>query len=191
MSTKDVIKYSTIGQFLTKIHGNVHNQWNMSPKNFNTSPPNFEWALNFISLQGAYTVRIPENSPGGRFVTNVQATDKDKGDYGVVRYALDPQETRFTINNMSVGWARLLYILFHSFSMRVFRPLCGGLSWFVDFYLLFFIQGEIFVAPGAKLDREEVGDLDIQVIASDSPLDSTVRRYSTVTVSMSSLDFNQ
>lgn len=54
-------------------------------------------------LQGAYTVRIPENSKGGKFVTNVFATDKDKGDYGVVRYALDSEETRFTINNISVS----------------------------------------------------------------------------------------
>lgn len=54
-------------------------------------------------LQGAYTVRIPENSKGGKFVTNVFATDKDKGDYGIVRYALDSEETRFTINNISVS----------------------------------------------------------------------------------------
>lgn len=57
----------------------------------------------YVFPKGAYTVRIPENSQGGRFVTNVQATDKDKGDYGVVRYSLDPQETRFTINNVSVS----------------------------------------------------------------------------------------
>lgn len=36
-------------------------------------------------------------------MTNVFATDKDKGDYGVVRYALDSEETRFTINNISVS----------------------------------------------------------------------------------------
>ncbi|XP_056018521.1 cadherin-87A-like [Ostrea edulis] len=112
-------------------------------RNINDNSPTFS--------QGAYTVRIPENSPGGRFVTNVQATDKDKGDYGVVRYSLDPQETRFTINNVS---------------------------------------GEIFVAPGAKLDREELSDLDIQVIASDSPLDATVRRFSTVTVYVTLNDEN-
>nr|XP_022319460.1 cadherin-23-like isoform X1 [Crassostrea virginica] len=104
-----------------------------------------------IFAQGAYTVRIPENSQGGRFVTNVQATDKDKGDYGVVRYSLDPQETRFTINNVS---------------------------------------GEIFVRPGARLDREELSDIDIQVTASDSPLDAVVRRYSTVTVYITLVDEN-
>lgn len=50
-------------------------------------------------------------------------------------------------------------------------------------YDLFFTKGEIFVAPGAKLDREELRELDIQVTAYDSPLDAVVRRFSTVTVS--------
>lgn len=48
---------------------------------------------------------------------------------------------------------------------------------------LFFTKGEIFVAPIAKLDREELRELDIQVTAYDSPLDAVVRRFSTVTVS--------
>lgn len=48
---------------------------------------------------------------------------------------------------------------------------------------LIFTKGEIFVAPGAKLDREELRELDIQVTAYDSPLDAVVRRFSTVTVS--------
>nr|XP_034314660.1 cadherin-87A isoform X2 [Crassostrea gigas] len=112
-------------------------------RNINDNSPIFN--------QGAYTVRIPENSKGGKFVTNVFATDKDKGDYGVVRYALDSEETRFTINNIS---------------------------------------GEIFVAPGAKLDREELRELDIQVTAYDSPLDAVVRRFSTVTVYITLQDEN-
>lgn len=49
--------------------------------------------------------------------------------------------------------------------------------------IFFFTKGEIFVAPGAKLDREELSELDIQVTAYDSPLDAVVRRFSTVTVS--------
>ncbi|XP_062622203.1 cadherin-87A-like [Saccostrea cucullata] len=111
--------------------------------NINDNSPIFD--------KGAYPVRIPENSQGGRFVTNVRAVDKDKGDYGVVRYSLDPQETRFTIDSVS---------------------------------------GEIKVAPGAKLDREELGDISIQVTASDSPLYPVVRRFSTVTVYITLEDEN-
>ena len=55
----------------------------------------------------------------------------------------------------------------------------------IFFLLYFFIKGEIFVRPGARLDREELSDIDIQVTASDSPLDAVVRRYSTVTVRLS------
>lgn len=58
--------------------------------------------------------------------------------------------------------------------------------WKNSYYYLcdfFFTKGEIFVAPGAKLDREELRELDIQVTAYDSPLDAVVRRFSTVTVS--------
>lgn len=49
--------------------------------------------------------------------------------------------------------------------------------------IFFLTKGEIYVAPGAKLDREELSELDIQVTAYDSPLDAVVRRFSTVTVS--------
>lgn len=54
---------------------------------------------------------------------------------------------------------------------------------FLLFMCVFFTKGEIYVAPGAKLDREELRELDIQVTAFDSPLDAVVRRFSTVTVS--------
>ena len=43
-------------------------------------------------------------------------------------------------------------------------------------------QGEIRVAQGAVLDREQNGDIDIQVTAYDSPLDASVRLFTTVTV---------
>lgn len=62
-------------------------------------------------LQGVYIVRILENSKGGKFVINVFVIDKDKGDYGVVRYVLDFEEIRFIINNISVSFLDKLVLL--------------------------------------------------------------------------------
>lgn len=43
---------------------------------------------------------------------NVFVIDKDKGDYGVVRYVLDFEEIRFIINNISVSFLdKLVYVL--------------------------------------------------------------------------------
>lgn len=52
----------------------------------------------------------------------------------------------------------------------------------------FFIQGEIFVSPGAVLDREATPSIDILVTAYDSQLDPSVRRFTEVSVSNSSID---
>lgn len=54
---------------------------------------------------------ILENSKGGKFVINVFVIDKDKGDYGVVRYVLDFEEIRFIINNISVSFLDKLVLL--------------------------------------------------------------------------------
>jgi len=50
-----------------------------------------------------YRVNIFENSPGGTFVVAVNATDRDMGDYGEVRYRLiDNPDNAFTIDPVTV-----------------------------------------------------------------------------------------
>lgn len=39
-------------------------------------------------LQTSYHATVPENSPQGTSVIEVQATDSDAGDFGVIRYSL-------------------------------------------------------------------------------------------------------
>lgn len=80
---------------------------------------------------------------------------------------------------------RLFYILIVSRLVLISEFLVTAEFKTIFSLLYFFIKGEIFVRPGAKLDREELSDIDIQVTASDSPLDAVVRRYSTVTVRLS------
>ncbi|XP_074648131.1 cadherin-87A-like isoform X2 [Tubulanus polymorphus] len=48
-----------------------------------------------------YLSSIYEHSPGGTYVTTVNATDLDFGDFGLVRYTLLDQKTNFTIDNMT------------------------------------------------------------------------------------------
>lgn len=50
--------------------------------------------------------------------------------------------------------------------------------------------GDIIVAPGAVLDREATPQIEIQVQAYDSPLDASVRKFSTVRVYISLDDIN-
>jgi len=51
-----------------------------------------------------YTVSIYENSGGGTFVVDVNATDQDSGDYGDIRYRLvDNPNNAFTIEALTVS----------------------------------------------------------------------------------------
>lgn len=47
-----------------------------------------------------YNEQLPENSPDGTLLAVITATDKDLGDFGIVRYELDPK-TRFTIDSVT------------------------------------------------------------------------------------------
>ena len=57
----------------------------------------------FVSPQDEYIVDLMENSPGGTEVVKMEATDDDKGDYGVVNYKLNDNEERFDIDTTSVS----------------------------------------------------------------------------------------
>ena len=57
--------------------------------------------LMILLLQDSYSVSIPENSPAGTFVVDVNATDDDTGDYGEVRYRITPNNA-FTIDEITV-----------------------------------------------------------------------------------------
>ncbi|XP_041362430.1 cadherin-87A-like [Gigantopelta aegis] len=48
-----------------------------------------------------YNTRVDENSPAGTSLMTVHARDKDREDYGEVRYKLDASENRFTIDKQS------------------------------------------------------------------------------------------
>jgi len=56
--------------------------------------------LMILLLQDSYSVSIPENSPAGTFVVDVNATDDDTGDYGEVRYRM--RNNAFTIDEITV-----------------------------------------------------------------------------------------
>jgi len=101
--------------------------------------------------QDMYNATIPENSPGGTFVITVAATDKDFGDYGVVRYSISSPGSRFLINDTT---------------------------------------GMITVAPGAVLDREQEPSIPLSVTAYDSPLDASIRRYTSIPVMVFLSDVN-
>jgi len=65
-------------------------------------------------LQDRYTVYIDENSPPGMFVVNVNATDQDTGDFGVVRYRLpDSVDNTFAIDEVTVSCRHQLAKEFH------------------------------------------------------------------------------
>jgi len=57
--------------------------------------------LMILLLQDSYSVSIPENSPAGTFVVDVNATDDDTGDYGEVRYRIT-RSNAFTIDEITV-----------------------------------------------------------------------------------------
>ncbi|KAJ8318933.1 hypothetical protein KUTeg_004024 [Tegillarca granosa] len=91
----------------------------------------------------SYNLNFPENSPGGKSLLRVHATDLDKGHFGQIKYFLTDPFNRFYMNNET---------------------------------------GEIFVSPGAVLDREATPSIDILVTAYDSQLDPSVRRFTEVSI---------
>ena len=59
--------------------------------------------LLFLLPQATYSVNISENSPAGTFVVDVNATDRDTGDFGEVRYQLeDNPNNAFSIDPITV-----------------------------------------------------------------------------------------
>ena len=54
-------------------------------------------------IQSRYDVVMQENVPDGFKVVQVKATDTDPGNFGVVKYMLEPEAPRFNIDETSVS----------------------------------------------------------------------------------------